>query len=191
LENEGETDVRLYLRLAVKLMLCVAVLGTLWVLLQATGERGGVQETAPAVVFDIADLKPGDIKIVVWANKPLMIMHRLPEWAAVLAALDSGLFRDPASQSSVQPDTALNPYRSANPDWFVAVGLGTAMGCPLKFIAPSSEQYLGRSWPGGFVDSCDATRYDLAGRVFRQQSARQNTVVPEWKLQDGKIVVGG
>ena len=50
---------------------------------------------------------------------------------------------------------------------------------------------MGVAWPGGFVDSCDASRYDLAGRVFREQSAKKNIVVPEWQLVDGNIVVGG
>lgn len=191
LENKSEPGVRLFLRLAVKLMLCVAVVGTLWVLLQATGERDAVQDVVPSVAFDITDVAPGNLKIVEWANKPLLILHRLPEWNTTLVSLEADLFRDPLSQSSVQPDAALTPYRSASPDWFVAVGLGTGMGCPLRFVEPSSEQYLGSAWPGGFVDTCDATRYDLAGRVFRQQSARRNIVVPEWKLIDGKVMVGG
>lgn len=172
-------------------MLCVALGGSLWVLLQSTGDKDTKLKKAPSQVFDISELGPGEFKIVVWANKPLLIMHRLPEWTTTLRTMDADLLRDPLSQSSVQPEAAVNQFRSEHPDWFVAVALGTAMGCPVKFVAPSSEAYLGGAWPGGFVDTCDATRYDLAGRVFRQQSARQNVVVPEWRLLDGTIVVGG
>ena len=191
MQNENETSRRLYLRLAVKLMLYVAAFGTVWVLLQATGEKEATQKKTPSVAFDTTEMQPGDMKFVVWANKPLLIMRRKSDWNSALLSLDNDLLRDPLSQSSVQPDLAVNAYRSAEPDWFVAVALGTGTGCPLKYIAPSSEDYMGVAWPGGFVDSCDASRYDLAGRVFREQSAKKNIVVPEWQLVDGNIVVGG
>jgi len=181
---------RLYLRLAVKLMLCVAVLGTLWVLLQATGNRDAAEHKEPLIAIDIADMRPGEVKTLVWANKPLVIVHRLPEWKTLLSSQVTNLLRDPLSHSSVQPDDAMNTFRSVNPDWFVAVGLGTSMGCPLKFIAPSSELYRGVPWPGGFADTCDNSRYDLAGRVFRDQSAKKNIVVPKWQLSNGQILIG-
>lgn len=189
--QQSESSRRLYLRLAVKLMLFAAVISALWVLLQATGERDEAQQQTPAVVFDVSDMVPGDVRTVVWANKPLLIMRLLPEWQAALQALPSELLVDPQSQSSVQPAAASNEFRSVSPGWFVAVGLGTAMGCPLNFMEPSEQRFQGVIWPGGLVDTCDASRFDLAGRAFRQQSARKNVVVPQWQLDDGRLVVGG
>ena len=191
MKQQSESKLRLYLRLAVKLMLCVAVVAVLWVLLQATGEREEAQQQAPAVVFDVSDMKPGDVRTVVWANKPLLIARLLPEWQVALQELPPELLVDPQSQSSVQPAAAVNDFRSVRPGWFVAVGLGTAMGCPLNFMPPSEQRFQGRVWPGGLVDTCDASRFDLAGRVFRQQSARKNVVVPQWQLDDGRLMVGG
>lgn len=191
MEKDSESPKRLYLRLTVKVMLCVAVGAVLWVFVQATGERQTVRKAAPSVVFDVIDMQPGHVKTELWANKPLLIVYRAPEWQSTLSGLSPALLKDPLSLSSVQPAEATNEYRSPEADWFVAVGLGTALGCPLRFAEPSADRYLGIAWPGGFIDTCDSTRYDLAGRVFRQQSAKKNIVVPKWHLVDGKIFVGG
>lgn len=172
-------------------MLYAAALSAVWVLLQATGERSGAERTLVSTNFDITGMQPGDVQTVVWANKPLVIMQRLPEWQAGLSAIAPELLRDPDSVSSKQPEAARNTFRSSNTDWFVAIGLGTGTGCPLRFVAPSSKLYLDAPWPGGFIDTCDSTRYDLSGRVFRRQSAKKNVVVPNWRLEDGKIVVEG
>jgi len=172
-------------------MLWVAMFATLWVFVQATVEQDARQQREPATAFDISGMLPGNVKTELWANRPLVIVHLLPEWESVLPALSLDLYKDPSSDSSVQPDEAVNAHRSPVPGWFVGVGLGTAMGCPLRFAAPSTDRYLGMTWPGGFIDTCDSSRYDLAGRVFRQQSAKKNIVVPQWRLVDGKIIVGG
>ena len=189
MQDTNESSLRLYLRLAVKLMLCVAVCGVLWILIQATGERSTVGKESAAVTFDVTDMKPGDVQTVNWANRPLLIVYRTPEWKSALETQANNRLKDPLSSKSVQPAEAVNVHRSVNPDWFVALGLGTGMGCPLRFIAPSAERYQGEPWPGGFADTCDSTRYDLAGRVFRQQSAQKNIVVPDWQFVDGKIIV--
>lgn len=173
LEKHSESSKRLYLRLTVKLMLCISVCAVLWVFVQATDERHTVQKIAPSIAFDITDMQPGDVKTELWVNKPLVIVYRLPEWQSKLSGLSADLFHDPTSQSSVQPAEATNEYRSPEADWFVAVGLGTALGCPLRFAGPSADRYFGIAWPGGFIDTCDSTRYDLAGRVFHRQSAKK------------------
>ena len=183
-----QNTTRLLLRTIVKLMVMVAVLAFAWVLFGSFPERG--QETAEVVRFNVADMQPGDYRLVEWQKKPLFIVRRKPEWETALISADTALYRDPDSSKSIQMESAVNPQRSVQSGWFVTLGLGTGMGCTLVFFEPNANESGARA-TGGFVDSCDQSYYDLAGRVYIDQHARRNTVVPRWKYVDGQILLGG
>jgi len=72
--------------------------------------------------------------------------------------------------------------------------VGTGMSCPLRFEPPSqkTDPVLREPWPGGFIDTCDNSRFDLAGRVFQRQYASRNLVVPAWRLNadTGQMLIG-
>ncbi len=124
-----------------------------------------------------------------WLSKPLIIVRRSSALEAQLIAADEVLYRDPLSQASVQPESALNAQRSHTDNWFVALGLGTGMGCALTYKPAAAEIFQGKPWSGGFVDGCDAAHYDLAGRVYADQKARLNLTVPVWELVDQQLVL--
>lgn len=176
------------LRTTVKLMVMIAVLSFAWVLFGSLPERS--RETSEVVRFDVADMQPGDYRLVEWQKKPLFIVYRKPEWEAALIAADGSLYHDPVSSESLQMASAVNPLRSAQSGWFVTLGLGTGMGCTLVFSEPNINA-TGIAAAGGFTDGCDQSRYDLAGRAYVGQQAKRNTVVPKWSLVNGEILVGG
>ena len=178
---------KLRLRLVVKLMIVMSVFAFGWVLFGSLPDR--TNETTEVTRFDVADMRPGEYRLLEWRKKPLFIVKRKPEWEAALMAADAALYHDPDSSESSQPQLAVNPLRSVQNGWFVTLGLGTGMGCTLVFSEPDAAK-SGVDAAGGFVDGCDQSNYDLAGRVYVRQHARHNTVVPRWSLVDGEILVG-
>jgi len=166
----------------------VSVFAFGWVLFGSLPDRG--HETTEVVRFNVAEMQAGEYRLVEWQKKPLFIVKRKPEWEAALLSADVELYHDADSSKSSQPESASNPLRSARSGWFVTIGLGTGMGCALVFSAPDADNGAFKA-AGGFIDGCDQSHYDLAGRVYDNQHARRNTVVPVWSKVEGEILVGG
>ncbi len=97
---------------------------------------------------------------------------------------------DAGSEKSSQPAAFVNEFRSASPDLFVAIALGTDLGCSISYLAPESTEFQGKPWAGGFVDSCRKSRYDVAGRVYEAQYADRNLLVPPYSFSDNLLILG-
>jgi ubiquinol-cytochrome c reductase iron-sulfur subunit len=179
-------------------------------LLVATSAVGGVAGLAAAVPFvlsmnpseraksagapveaDLSKIAPGEMKIVEWQGKPVWIIHRTPEMIASLKKIDD-LVSDPKSDRPNQPDYAKNETRSIKPEYMVAVGICTHLGCsPTEKFKTGAESGIDPNWPGGFLCACHGSTYDLAGRVYKNKPAPDNLVVPPYKYEgDTKIVIG-
>jgi len=93
---------------------------------------------------------------------------------------------------SQQPPYARNPYRSIRPEILVLVGLCTHLGCvPARHFEVGSASGLGDDWPGGWFCHCHGSKFDLAGRVFRNVPAPANLVVPSHRyVTHTRIVIG-
>jgi len=169
------------------------------VLAAATGIVGGVGIAAASIPFvasmlpsqraraggapvdaDFAKLGPGEQVTFEWRGKPVWILRRT---ATMLKALENPSHRarlaDPDSQvKSQQPAYARNAFRSIMPEYLVLVPTCTHLGCVPTFrpdIAPSD---LGPEWPGGYFCPCHGSKFDFAGRVYRNVPAPINLVVP-------------
>jgi ubiquinol-cytochrome c reductase iron-sulfur subunit len=143
-----------------------------------------------SVTEDIANLQPGELKIVEWRGKPVWIFRRSKE---MLDALRSGAGRlsDPASKASEQPDYAKNEYRSAKPELMVMEGVCTHLGCSPQLKSAEAKGEMGADWTGGFYCPCHGSKFDFAGRVFRGAPAPTNLKVPPYTfLSDSTIVIG-
>lgn len=106
-----------------------------------------------AVEVDISGIKPGEKLTVEWRGKPVWILRRTPEQLATLPKNDAEL-ADP--QSKRKPDEftpvyARNEARSIKPEYFVAVGICTHLGCsPSDKFQPGPQPSLPNDWQGGF-----------------------------------------
>ena len=179
-------------------------------LLLATSAVGGAGVVATAVPFvasltpsdraraagapveaDISKLAPGEMMTVEWRGRPVWIVRRTPEMLATLDHTESRV-ADPASERNQQPAYAQNQHRSIKPEYFVAVGICTHLGCsPSERFRTGAASGLGEDWQGGFFCPCHGSSFDLAGRVFRAMPAPSNLVVPPHKyLTDATILVG-
>ncbi len=142
------------------------------------------------VEVDIQKLEPGQLIVVEWRGKPIWILKRTKEQLDTLPKLNDRL-RDPFSEQSQQPPSCKNIYRSIKPEYFVAVGICTHLGCSPTFRPDVAPPDLGPEWVGGFFCPCHGSRFDLAGRVFKGVPAPLNLVVPPYRFAgEHKIVVG-
>ena len=144
-----------------------------------------------AVEADISDIAPGTLKTFEWRGKPVWVMHRSPEMLAMLPAQDAEL-ADPQSKKDQQPDYARNSHRSIKPEYLVAVGICTHLGCSPNAVAKGTNNpSLGSDWQGGFFCPCHGSSFDLAGRVFKNVPAPSNLEVPPHRyLANGKLLIG-
>ncbi|CAM3608515.1 ubiquinol-cytochrome c reductase iron-sulfur subunit [Bordetella sputigena] len=137
------------------------------------------------VEADISQLQPGQMMTVEWRGKPVWILRRTPEQLEELKK-DPGLLADPDSKRpGYTPKFAENAYRSRKEDLFVCVGICTHLGC-----SPNRQDNVA---PGvdGFLCPCHGSRFDLAGRVFKNVPAPDNLEVPPYQYQsDTRIIVG-
>lgn len=142
------------------------------------------------VEVDISKLGDGELMTTAWRGKPVWILHRTSEMVARLKAFNMSL-ADPESEVPQQPVYCKNPYRSRKPEYFVAVGLCTHLGCVPSFRKEVAPADLGPNWPGGFFCPCHGSKFDLAGRVFKNVPAPSNLEVPlHAYVGDARLLIG-
>lgn len=150
------------------------------------------QALGAPVDADISKIEPGSILKVNWRGQAVYIVRRTPEMLTTLAtpAVADSL-RDPDSSESDQPAYAQNEVRSLKPEILVLVGVCTHLGCaPLARFQPQDAE-LGASWPGGFYCPCHGSKFDMAGRVFKDVPAPKNLTVPPYRfINDGVLEIG-
>lgn len=82
-------DSKLLLRVSLKLMAMIAVLGIVYVFIQYSFKGKGDTES---IRIDLSDLPPGEVKIVRLNGRPILILHRTE---AMLASLGTGQHANP------------------------------------------------------------------------------------------------
>jgi len=142
------------------------------------------------VEADISKLEPGQMMRVKWRGKPVWIVRRTEKNVADLAKIEERLL-DPSSELPQQPEYCKNQTRSRKPEYLVAVGICTHLGCSPTYRPDAAPADLGPEWVGGFFCPCHGSRFDLAGRVYSGVPAPANLVIPPYQfLSDTRILVG-
>ena len=146
-----------------------------------------------AVEFDVSKLQPGEKAVVEWRGKPVWIMRRTPEQLAALEKIEDGL-ADPNSDRTAYPtpDYAKNRHRSVKPEFLVAIGICTHLGCsPGDKFTTGPQPSLPDDWQGGFLCACHGSTFDLAGRVFKNKPAPDNLEIPpHYYVSDTLLLIG-
>ncbi len=147
-----------------------------------------------AVEVDIGGMKPGEKLTVEWRGKPVWVVRRTPEQLASLGKV-TGQLADPTSQrkpGELTPTYARNEARSIKPEFFVAVGICTHLGCsPSDKFQTGPQASLPDDWQGGFLCPCHGSTFDFAGRVFKNKPAPDNLEVPpHMYLSESKLLIG-
>ena len=137
-----------------------------------------------AVEVDISAMKPGEKLTVEWRGKPVWIVKRTPEQLA-----DPKSLRKP---DELTPAYARNEARSIKPEYFVAVGICSHLGCsPSDKFQVGAQASLPDDWAGGFLCPCHGSTFDFAGRVYKNKPAPDNLEVPPYMfLSDSRLLIG-
>lgn len=144
---------------------------------------------APASV-DLQGMKEGELRTVAWRGQPVFVLRRSADMLKSLLRHDD-LLADPQSKRSDQPTYANNVDRSIRPEYSVMVGICTHLGCIPTFRPTPSAADIGASWPGGFYCPCHGSKFDLAGRVFKNVPAPTNLVIPPHHfVSDASLLIG-
>ncbi len=122
------------------------------------------------IQVEIGKIEPGQKIDVEWRGKPVWIVDRTPQMLASLPKIDSRV-ADPHSDVPQQPPYCKNETRSIKPAVWVAVGICTHLGCSPTFRPEIAPADLGPDWLGGFFCPCHGSKFDLAGRVFKDMPA--------------------
>ena len=143
------------------------------------------------VEVDISLLKEGHMLVIEWRGKPVWIGRRTEEMLAGLEKL-RGKLADPDSDIMQQPVYAQNEFRSIRPDILVVLGVCTHLGCaPTKNFERGASSGLSDDWLGGFFCPCHGSKFDLAGRVYKNVPAPTNLEVPPHSfLSDSRVLIG-
>jgi len=149
------------------------------------------QAAGAPVEADISKLEPGQKLTLEWRGKPVWVVRRTEESLQDLAAIGDQL-RDPSSEASKQPEYATNEERSIKPEYFVAVGICTHLGCSPLYVTPEEGAAHNLSnWKGGFFCPCHGSRFDLAGRVYQDVPAPFNLEVPPYSFLSETVIMVG
>jgi ubiquinol-cytochrome c reductase iron-sulfur subunit len=119
------------------------------------------------------------------------VLRRTPDMLQSIKAVN-GEVADPKSQRTQYPtpEWAQNEFRSRKPEYLVAVGICTHLGCsPQGPFAANQNAQLGADQ--GFLCPCHGSTFDLAGRVFKNKPAPDNLPIPPYKFVSDTVVVIG
>lgn len=140
------------------------------------------------VKINIGKLEPGQSIVEEWRGKPVVVVRRTPEALENIKKLEPVL-DDPSSEESNQPDYAKNEFRSIKDEYLVLVGICTHLGCLPKYRPGVGE--LDADWLGGFFCPCHGSKFDLAGRVYKNVPAAANLEVPPYHYESDDVLVVG
>ncbi|MBA3987599.1 ubiquinol-cytochrome c reductase iron-sulfur subunit [Aliidiomarina maris] len=140
------------------------------------------------VEMKIDKIEPGQLVRSEWRGSPVWVIRRTPAMVEQLNLTDDRV-RDPNSDQPQQPEYAKNQHRSIDPEWFVAVGICTHLGCSPQFLPRNFTNMDGIE--SGFFCPCHGSRFDIAGRVFQGVPAPTNLVVPpHYFVDESTILIG-
>lgn len=143
------------------------------------------------VEVDLSEVSSGALVTVEWRGRPVWVVHRTPKMLALLKEHEDYL-ADPHSRQAQQPHYVDNETRSITPSYFIAVGICTHLGCvPVFRPEPATSAELGEQWHGGFYCPCHGSKFDLAGRVYKNVPAPLNLEIPpHMYLSESRVLIG-
>ena len=144
------------------------------------------------ITVNLSVIPPGTMVTAEWQGKPVWILHRTPEMIEGLKKIDKFLADPNSERAGFTPEYAKNPFRSRKEQWLVVVGICTHLGCsPSPRFATGGAEGMPADWEGGFLCPCHGSRFDLAGRVFKNQPDPDNLLVPPYYFVDDNTIMVG
>ncbi|MCG5513423.1 ubiquinol-cytochrome c reductase iron-sulfur subunit [Ectothiorhodospira shaposhnikovii] len=149
------------------------------------------QAAGAPVEVDVSQVEPGQLIRVEWRGKPIWITHRTPQMLELLPENRPRLSDPDSTVVSQQPAYCQNETRSIKPEYSILIGICTHLGCSPSYRPELAPPDLGSEWRGGYFCVCHGSRFDLAGRVWRNVPAPINLAVPPHKYLSETLVLIG
>lgn len=186
-----DTKRRRFLIAATSVVGAVGVAPLAWAFIGSMNPSARALAAGAPVEIDVSKLEAGQLTRSLWQGKPVWVVNRTPEMLAALPTLDNSL-RDPNSDIlTQQPEYAKNATRSRKPEYVVLIGICTHLGCSPTFRPEVAPADLGAEWKGGWLCACHGSRFDLAGRVYKNVPAATNLVVPKHYYKTDSVILVG
>ncbi|OIQ45177.1 MAG: ubiquinol-cytochrome c reductase iron-sulfur subunit [Gammaproteobacteria bacterium MedPE] len=186
-ENNGR---RRFLTLATAVVGGAGTVGVAVPFIKSWNPSEKAKAAGAPVEYDVSKMAPGQLVRVKWRGKPVYVVRRTDE---VLEQLKSGhneQLKDPDSIENQQPEYAVNSHRSPNPEFLVALGVCTHLGCAPTYRAGDFNEIV-EGVANGFFCPCHGSKFDMAGRVFNNVPAPLNLVVPPHSYSDNGVLLIG
>ncbi len=143
------------------------------------------------VEVNISKIEPGQLVRVIWRGKPVWFIRRSEETLANLSGV-ANLLADPDSTvEAQQPAYAKNEGRAIKPEMLVLIGICTHLGCSPTYRPELAAADMGAEWKGGFYCPCHGSKFDLAGRVYKNVPAPTNLIVPPYYYKSDDLILVG
>lgn len=143
------------------------------------------------VEVNISKIEPGQLVRVIWRGKPVWFIRRSEETLTNLSSV-AGLLADPdSSVEAQQPTYAKNEVRAIKPEMLVLIGICTHLGCSPTYRPELAPADMGPDWKGGFYCPCHGSRFDMAGRVYKNVPAPTNLIVPPYYYKSDDLILVG
>lgn len=147
-----------------------------------------------SVKVNINKIEPGQMITEEWRGKPVFIVRRTQAALDGLKKIEeTDVLRDPNSDETLQqPGYAKNKTRAIKDEFSILLGVCTHLGCAPMFRPDVGAADLGGDkWLGGFFCACHGSKYDLAGRVYKNVPAPLNLEVPKHMYESDNVVIIG
>ena len=190
-EHVVDTGRRNMLTVSASVVGAVGTAVAIWPFVATMSPSARALAAGAPVEVDVSKLEPGQKIQVEWRRKPVWIVRRSEQMVSSLNETDERV-RDPNSEIvAMQPSFAQNQIRALKPEILVLVGICTHLGCSPTFRPEIAPEDLGPDWRGGFYCPCHGSRFDLAGRVYKNNPAINNLEVPPYKyLSESVLLIG-
>ena len=142
------------------------------------------------VKVDISKILPGEQIRVEWRGQPVFVLRRTKDIINQVLNQDH-VVADPTSKESKQPRYVDIHNRSIKEDILVLLGICTHLGCSPQFRPEVGPSDLGAEWKGGYFCPCHGSKFDFAGRVYKNMPAPKNLTVPAHRYDGDDVIIIG
>jgi ubiquinol-cytochrome c reductase iron-sulfur subunit len=165
-----------------------AVVGIAVPFVQSWNPSAKAKASGAPIKIDVSKIEAGAMVTLEWQGKPVWVLRRTEENIENLQKVKlKNELRDPDSEMNMQPAYAQNDFRSIRPEIFVAVGVCTHLGCIPLYKPEGIPEFKDAL----YFCPCHGSKYDLAGRVFKNVPAPTNLIIPPYHyLSEPLIEVG-
>jgi ubiquinol-cytochrome c reductase iron-sulfur subunit len=126
-----------------------------------------------SVEVDIANIKMGEEKKVMWRGKPVSIRRRTAAEIEEAQKVDLAELRDPQQDSE--------RVKAGKEEWLVTIEICTHLGCiPI----------VGQGEYKGWFCPCHGSQYDTSARIRKGPAPRNLEIPPYEFISDSKIKIG-